>query len=1082
MRRRTLLPVPGLAAAVLCTVATFLVAVAPSAMATVFSNNSPITFNDPFNGDCLPPNGTGASTPYPSTISVSGLTGTVSKVTATIKNVSSTFAPDMDILLVAPTGQALILVSDAGGTNPGTLTNVTVTFDDAAGTQLPNSPPSASWAAANATVSSRPVDYDTGADPDVFPSPAPGSFNSPAPGGSATLASTFNGINPNGTWSLYAVDDGCNQGDTGSIAGGWSLDITTAAAATATNTAVTSSVNPSTTGQSVTFTATVTSGGNPVTTGTVTFTEGATTLAANVPLNGSGQAAFSTSTLTEGNHTITATYNGTPSFATSNGSVNQRVDNATTSPSPGTFCNTGAITIPSNLAVTPAVPYPSHITVSGFSGTVGKVTAQLRNVTHAHTEDIDVLLVGPNPANNLVLVSDAPQNVTAGATNVTVTFDDAAASGLPVGAAWGAPNSSVTAKPTDYDPVAEVDTFPAPAPAPSTNTTLAGAFGGINPNGQWSLYVVDDGLADAGSIAGGWCLTLTPPPTVTINQASGQADPTTASPILFTAVFSQSVTGFTGSDVSFTGSTAPGTLVANVTGGPTTYTIAVSGMTGSGVVVASIPANATDQFNAASTSADNVVTYDVTAPTVTINQASGQADPTGTSPINFTAVFSEPVFGFTGSDISFTGSTAPGTLTANVTGGPSTYNVAVSGMTGCGTVVVSIPTNSAVDAANNGNAASTSADNTVTFTCAPDLAVTKADTPDPVVAGANIAYSIDVSNSVAGSTAQSVVLSDPIPANTTFVSLASPAGWNCAPLPAVGSSGGTVTCNRATLTSADGTQTFTLVVRVNLQTPTGTQIQNTATVSSTPADSGPGANTASASTNVTFAPSRPALVRGSTTWLLRDTLTTGPPTATFTYGTRPLTPMMGDWDGNGTKTPGTFEAGVFKLNNANDSSAPDITFTFGDPRGFPVAGDFDGDGIDDVGVYRAGLWQIRLSTGATSSFSFGSGSWPATVPVAGDWNGDGIDGVGTYTLMAPGNVGEWNLRETASAGPADLTFVFGDSNHYPVVGDWNGDGIDTVGVKSMSGATWSLRNSNSGGSPDITFDYGLSSDLPLAWR
>ena len=54
----------------------------------------------------------------------------------------------------------------------------------------------------------------------------------------------------------------------------------------------------------------------------------------------------------------------------------------------------------------------------------------------------------------------------------------------------------------------------------------------------------------------------------------------------------------------------------------------------------------------------NVFTVDTTAPTVTINQASGQADPTTASPINFTATFSEPVTGFTGSDVSFTGSTA----------------------------------------------------------------------------------------------------------------------------------------------------------------------------------------------------------------------------------------------------------------------------------------------------------------------------------------------------------------------------------------------------------------------------------------
>ena len=113
----------------------------------------------------------------------------------------------------------------------------------------------------------------------------------------------------------------------------------------------------------------------------------------------------------------------------------------------------------------------------------------------------------------------------------------------------------------------------------------------------------------------------------------------------------------------------------------------------------------------------NVFVVDTTAPTVTINQASGQADPTIASPINFTATFSEPVTGFIGSDISFAGGTAgnggtPTGLSATVTGGPTVYNVAVTGMATRGNVVASIPAGSAQDAATNGNTASTSTDNT----------------------------------------------------------------------------------------------------------------------------------------------------------------------------------------------------------------------------------------------------------------------------------------------------------------------------------------------------------------------------------
>src|SRR5262249_27204320 len=73
-------------------------------------------------------------------------------------------------------------------------------------------------------------------------------------------------------------------------------------------------------------------------------------------------------------------------------------------------------------------------------------------------------------------------------------------------------------------------------------------------------------------------------PTVTINQAAGQADPTNSSPISFTVHFSEAVTGFDASDVSFTGSTVGGTLQAAVSGSGQDYTVTVTGMSGTGLV------------------------------------------------------------------------------------------------------------------------------------------------------------------------------------------------------------------------------------------------------------------------------------------------------------------------------------------------------------------------------------------------------------------------------------------------------------------------------------------------------------------
>ena len=150
----------------------------------------------------------GSASPYPSPIVVSGLTGLTTKAVVTLNGVTHGFPDDVDILLVSPTGQKVVLMSDAGGGH--SITNLTLTFDDAGGA-LPDS----------STINSgtySPTDFEPG---DVFPPPAPsGSVG-------ATLGA-FNGANPNGTWSLYVADD--STGDSGSIASGWSLTLTTAIA------------------------------------------------------------------------------------------------------------------------------------------------------------------------------------------------------------------------------------------------------------------------------------------------------------------------------------------------------------------------------------------------------------------------------------------------------------------------------------------------------------------------------------------------------------------------------------------------------------------------------------------------------------------------------------------------------------------------------------------------------------------------------------------------------------------------------------------------------------------------------------
>ena len=119
----------------------------------------------------------------------------------------------------------------------------------------------------------------------------------------------------NGTTYYYVVSATNAEGE-GAVSN--EAPATPAGPVVTTATTLTSSPNPSTLGQSVTFTATVTSSsGTPV--GSVTFTEGATVWASNVPVDGTGHAAFSTTSLAAGSHVLTAAFTGVGDWTNSSG-------------------------------------------------------------------------------------------------------------------------------------------------------------------------------------------------------------------------------------------------------------------------------------------------------------------------------------------------------------------------------------------------------------------------------------------------------------------------------------------------------------------------------------------------------------------------------------------------------------------------------------------------------------------------------------------------------------------------------------------------------------------------------------------
>ena len=127
-----------------------------------------------------------------------------------------------------------------------------------------------------------------------------------------------------------------------------------------------------------------------------------------------------------------------------------------------------------------------------------------------------------------------------------------------------------------------------------------------------------------------------------------------------------------------------------------------------------------------------------------------------------------------------------------------------------------------------------------------DMSVTDAGAPNPVTAGSNITYTQVVANG-GPSAADNATVVEKIPANTTFVSLVSPAGWSCLK-PLVGGTGNIV-CSNATL-PASTSGTFTLVVKVNNGIANGTVITGTVSVSSSTIDPVSTNNTATVATIV----------------------------------------------------------------------------------------------------------------------------------------------------------------------------------------------------------------------------------------
>ena len=185
-----------LATTMLCAVAVLALSTVASADNVTETNSAVLEWGTAGTG----PVTSGAVLLYPSDITLAGVNGDITDVNVTLNGVSHTWSDDLEVAL-AFNGTIVELWNDAGGSDDP---NGDVTFDDQAAAPIDDG----SFAAGSGTF--QVSAYSVG-------------INNPAATGS-TLAD-FNGQGANGTWSLYVWDDAA--ADTGSIAGGWTLNVVT---------------------------------------------------------------------------------------------------------------------------------------------------------------------------------------------------------------------------------------------------------------------------------------------------------------------------------------------------------------------------------------------------------------------------------------------------------------------------------------------------------------------------------------------------------------------------------------------------------------------------------------------------------------------------------------------------------------------------------------------------------------------------------------------------------------------------------------------------------------------------------------
>jgi uncharacterized repeat protein (TIGR01451 family) len=1064
-----------------------------------------------------------------SNIAASGLSNVITKVTVTT-NILHTRADNLDIAVLSPAGTYVTLTTDNGGANDNVF----------AGTV-----------------------WDDDADPDNNTRVNAGSSNRVADTSyannvvEATLTpeeplGAFIGETPNGTWSLIIADDA--NGDGGSLAS-WSITITTGNCyADVSVTKVLDTAAPYYAGNNVQYTVTV-SNTNVNAALNATMTD---TLESNLTfVSLSAPSGWSCTTPSIGASGLISCSN--PSLSAGASAVFTVVAKIPSSVANGTTISNFATSIANN-----DITSGNNTTLPILFNT--SVAADL-SVTKTDGQTSDT--PGTSITYTIVVSNAGPSD----ATGVTVT--DTLPTAL-TGATWtcvGTGGGTCTASGSGN--ISDSANLPAGGNVTYTLTaTISPAATGTLSNTATITSAIDSTSGNNDAVDD---TTLTPQADLSITKTDGQTSDVPGTSITYTVVVSNAgpsdATGVTVTDTlptALTGATwtcvgtGGGTCTASGSGnlsdsanipagGNVTYTLtatispaATGTLSNTATITSAIDSTSgnndavdettlTPQADLSVTKTDGQ-TSDVPGTSITYTVVVSNAGPSDAPSVTVTDTLPTTLTGATWTCVGTGGGTCTASGSGDISdsanlpaGGNVTYTLtATISPAATGTLSNTATITSAIDSTSGNNEA---LDET-TLTPQADLSITKTAGAPTTVQGANITYTITVNN--AGPSAASVTLTDALPAATTFVSLTAPSGWSCT-TPAVDANG-TVSCENTALAVTE--DTFTLVVKVNLNAVGNSTISNTAEIASA-ADSSAGNNSQQADVTV-GAPqltswAKPAnLIQlnglagttpsiniavsntGATGTNLNVTLTT-PPGSPFTVTALPLniaagaqafytvgcavtgTPASGNFTittnepGSPTYTynlscttsadvPGVFRpsAAVFHLRYSNTSGPANHSVAVGLGTDTPMVGDWNNDSADTVGVFRPSSGQFFLrdtnQVGGATAYNFTLGA-AGDIPLAGDFNGDGQDDVGFFRPSTQ----QFLFRYSKSAGPFDAVIKFGLATDIPIVGDWDGDGRDTPGVY-RNGYFYLTNRFTSTASPapiNVTVRYGLAGDIPL---